>query len=114
MKALLAGAEDDLRDQMRTPRLLRLAERCAALAPTTGLHAALASLGRRWLALHQEILQLAALITDLVETTAPALPARHRRPQRRAAADHSRHQPRPAPQRSRVRRTLRGEPRPSQ
>lgn len=76
MKALLVGAEDDLRDQMRTPRLLRLAERCAALAPMTGLHAALASLGRRWLALHQEILQLAGLITDLVETTAPALLAR--------------------------------------
>lgn len=76
MKALLVGADDNLRDQMRTLRLLRLAERCAALAPTTGLHAALASLGRRWVALHQETLQLAALITDLVETTAPALLAR--------------------------------------
>ncbi len=73
MKALLVGADDDLREWMRTPRLLRLAERCAALPPTTGLHAALASLGRRWLVLHQEILQLAALITDLVEATAPAL-----------------------------------------
>lgn len=76
MKALLVGADDELRDQMRTTSLLRLAERCAALTPATGLHVALASLGRRWLALHQEILQLAALITDLVKTTAPALMAR--------------------------------------
>ena len=55
IKALLVGADQDLRDQMRVQSLLQVAARCSMLLPVSGLHAALASLGRRWLQLHAEI-----------------------------------------------------------
>lgn len=73
IKALLIGADQQLRDQMRVQSLLQLATRCGELAPVDGQHAALASLGRRWLQLHQEILELDRLIRDLVRRTAPEL-----------------------------------------
>ena len=73
IKALLVGADQDLRDQMHVKSLLQLATRSAQLAPSSGLHAALASLGRRWLTTHQEILDLDTLIRDLMRRTAPAL-----------------------------------------
>jgi transposase len=58
IKALLVGAEQDLRDQLRVQSLLQLANRASQLAASSGLHTALASLGRRWLALHNEVLEL--------------------------------------------------------
>lgn len=73
MKALLVGADQGLRDQMRVQSLLRLARRCSQLAPVSGLHAALASLGRRWLLLHDEVLELDRAIRDLVRRTVPQL-----------------------------------------
>ena len=76
IKALLVGAGQDLRDALRIPSLLQLARRCSELAPVSGLHAALASLGRRWLLLHEEVLVLDGAIRDLVRRTVPALLAR--------------------------------------
>jgi len=73
IKALLVGADQNLRDQLRVQSLLQLARRCSQLAPVSGLHAALASLGRRWLLLHDEILELDRAIRDLVRRTVPKL-----------------------------------------
>ena len=73
IKALLVGADQDLRDQMRVQSLLQLATRCSSLTPVGGLQAALASLGRRWLQLHEEIVGLDRLIRGLVRRTAPRL-----------------------------------------
>jgi transposase len=73
IKALLVGADQQLRDQLRVRSLLRLATRCSQLPPGSGLHAALASLGRRWLQLHEEILELNRLIRDQVRRTVPKL-----------------------------------------
>lgn len=73
VKALLVGADQQLRDQMRVQSLLQLAMRCAELAPVNGQYAALASLGRRWLQLHEEILELDKMIRDLVRRTVPKL-----------------------------------------
>ena len=73
IKALLVGAEQEMRDQMRVKSPLQLTIRCSQLAPSSGLQAALASLGRRWLQLHQEIVELDVLIRDLVRRTAPRL-----------------------------------------
>jgi len=49
IKALLVGAQQDLREQILVKSLLQLATRCSQLAPSSGLNAALGSLGRRWL-----------------------------------------------------------------
>lgn len=73
IKALLVGADQALRDQMQVQSLLQLATVCSQLAPSSGQHAALASLGRRWLGLHHEILDLDTLIRQLVRRTVPAL-----------------------------------------
>lgn len=73
IKALLVVTDQGLRDQMRVQSRLQLANRCSTLEPHDGLHAALASLGRRWLQLHQEILALDRLIRDLVLRTVPKL-----------------------------------------
>ena len=73
IKALLVGADEDLRDRMRVKSLLQLAQRCGQLAPVSGLHVALASLGRRWLLLHEEVLVLDRAIRDLVRQTVPRL-----------------------------------------
>jgi len=73
IKALLVGAEQDLRDAMHVKSLLQLATRCSQLLAISGLHAALASLGRRWLQLHDEVVQLDRLIRDLIRRTAPKL-----------------------------------------
>ncbi len=73
MKALLVGADQDLRDHMRVQSLLQLARRCSQLTPASGMHAALASLGRRWLLLHDEILELDRAIRELVRRTVPKL-----------------------------------------
>lgn len=73
IKALLVGAHQELRDHMRVQGLLQLARRCSQLAPVSGLHAALASLGRRWLLLHDEVLELDRTIRGLVRRTVPRL-----------------------------------------
>ena len=73
IKALLVGAEQELRDQLRVRSLQQLAERCSRLAPSSGLLAALSSLGRRWLLLHQEVLDLDRAVRDQIRRTAPAL-----------------------------------------
>lgn len=58
---------------MRVQSLLQLARRCSQLAPVSGLHVALASLGRRWLPLHEEILRARPVIRDLVRRIVPRL-----------------------------------------
>lgn len=73
IKALLVGAGQDLRDQLLTRSLLQLATNCSTVAPASGLHVALATLGKRWLALHEEILDLDRAIRDLVRRTVPQL-----------------------------------------
>lgn len=76
IKALLVGADQDLRDQFQVQSLLQLARRCSQVAPASGLHVALASLGRRWLLLHEEVLVLDSAIRDLVRRTVPKLTER--------------------------------------
>jgi transposase len=56
--------------------LLQLATRCAELDPCSGIHTALRSLGRRWLLLHAEIVELDTEIRALVRNTVPTLIAR--------------------------------------
>lgn len=73
IKAILVGADQDLRERILVKSLLELATRCSQLAPIDGQHAALASLGRRWLQIHQEVLELDTMIRALVRRTAPAL-----------------------------------------
>ncbi len=76
MKAILVGADQELRDAMKVQSLLQLAARASNLAPLDGQHLALVSLGRRWLQLHAEILELDTMIRTIVRATAPALLAR--------------------------------------
>ena len=76
IKALLVGADQQLRDQLAVQSLLQLATACQKLTPVSGLHTALASLGKRWLLLHDEVLTLDRAIRDLVRRTAPKLIAR--------------------------------------
>jgi len=73
IKALLVGADQQLRDQVQARSLLKLATNSSHLAPVNGLHVALASLGRRWLALHDEIVELDRAIRELVRRTVPRL-----------------------------------------
>jgi transposase len=61
---------------MNVKGLLDLATRCSELAPSTGMNTALRSLGRRWLLLHEEILDLDTQIRALVRQTIPKLIAR--------------------------------------
>jgi transposase len=53
IKALLVGADQDLRESLMVKSLLQLATRASRLPATTGMSAALGILGRRWLSLHQ-------------------------------------------------------------
>lgn len=76
IKAILVGADQELRDAMKIQSLLELATRASNLSALDGQHLALASLGRRWLQLHAEILELDTMIRSLVRRTAPALLAR--------------------------------------
>lgn len=76
IKALLVGADQYLRDQLRVQSLMQLAARCSELGSSDGLHAALSSLGRRWLQLHQEVVALDRMIRELIRGTAPRLNAR--------------------------------------
>ena len=77
LRALLVDGDDQLRGQLRPLRKAHLAGACAQLVPSAGLQLALASLGRRWLALDQEITSLDAAITTTVRRTAPKLLERH-------------------------------------
>ena len=77
IRALLVDGDDDLRGQLRQLRKAQLARACAQLAPTAGLRLALSSLGRRWLALNDEITSLDAAITKTLRRTAPRLLERH-------------------------------------
>lgn len=76
IKALLVGADQQLRDDLRVQSLLQLATRASQLAPIDGQRAAIASLGRRWLHLHQEVLDLDVAIRALIRRTAPELVVR--------------------------------------
>lgn len=73
IKAILVGADQALRDAMTVQSLLELATRASNLAPLDGLRLALVSLGRRWLQLHVEILELDTMIRTIVRATAPAM-----------------------------------------
>ena len=73
IKALLVGSPEPLREQLTMKSLLQLATRCADLDPCSGLHMALRSLGRRWLYLHDEIIELDTQIRRLVRHTIPTL-----------------------------------------
>jgi transposase len=77
LRALLVDGDDQLRGQLRPLRKAHLARACAQLGSATGLQLALASLGRRWLALDQEITSLDVAITTTVRRTAPKLLERH-------------------------------------
>ena len=76
IKALLVGSPERLRQQLTVKSLLQLATRCAELDPCSGMHTALRSLGRRWLLLHAEIVELDTQIRALVRDTIPTLVAR--------------------------------------
>ena len=76
IKALLVGSPEQLRQQLTVKSLLQLATRCAELDPCSGMHTALRSLGRRWLLLHAEIVELDTQIRALVRDTIPTLVAR--------------------------------------
>jgi len=76
IKAILVGVDQELRDRMKVQSLLELATRASNLASLDGQYLALVSLGRRWLQLHAEILQLDRMIRTIVRATAPALLAR--------------------------------------
>lgn len=73
IKALLIGGDQELQDTMRVSSLLQLATLCSDLAPITGERTALRNLGRRWLYLHAEILELDTMIRALIRQSAPAL-----------------------------------------
>jgi transposase len=77
LRALLVDGDDELRGRLRGRRKAHLARACTQLAPAAGLGLALASLGRRWLALDQEVSGLDDAITSRVRRTAPKLLARH-------------------------------------
>ena len=77
IKAFLLDADDELRARLRLLHKARFARACAALDPGDGLNRALASLGRRWLALEQEARELEKQIIALVTAQAPALLDRH-------------------------------------
>jgi transposase len=77
LRTLLADSDDELRSRLRPLRKAHLARACTQLAPTSGLQQALGSLGRRWLALNEEITSLDAALTRTVSRTAPRLLERH-------------------------------------
>jgi transposase len=77
LRALLVDGDDELRRRLRGLRKAHLARACAQLDPAAGLSLALASLGRRWLALDEEIAALDDAITSRVRRTAPRLLERH-------------------------------------
>jgi transposase len=77
LRALLVDGDDELRGRLRPLRKAHLARACAQLAPAAGLLLALGSLGRRWLALNDEVTDLDAAITTRVRRTAPRLLERH-------------------------------------
>jgi transposase len=77
LRALLVDGDDELHHRLRGLRKAHLAHACAQLEPAAGLSLALASLGRRWLALDQEISGLDDAITSRVRRTAPRLLERH-------------------------------------
>ena len=77
LRALLVDGDDDLRRRLRGLRKAQLARACTRLAPAAGLQLALGSLGRRWLALDQEITDLDAAIGSMLKGTAPRLLERH-------------------------------------
>jgi transposase len=116
IKALLVGSPEQLRQQLTVKSLLQLETRCAELDSCSGMHTALRSLGRRWLLLHAEIVELdnpdprprPGHHPDADHAT------RNRDPQRRTTAHHRRWQSRPATQRCCVRRPLWGQPGPGQ
>ncbi len=78
LRALLVDGDDELRGQLGPLRKHHLAHACAELHPDGGaFHLALRSLGRRWLALHREIIDLDQAITTIVARLTPRLLARH-------------------------------------
>ena len=73
IKAILVGADQQIRNDLNVKSLLQLATLAADLNPIDGQRAALRSLGRRWLQLHEEIVELDVMIRALVRQTAPRL-----------------------------------------
>ena len=82
LRGLLVTAPDDLRDTFRGMTTRQRARKAARLRSgqvddvTAATKLALRRLARRWLALDEEITQLDAELTRLVEATAPKLVAR--------------------------------------
>jgi transposase len=77
IRALLVDGDDELRSRLRGLRKAHLARACTQLVPAAGLRLALDSLGRRWLALDEEITALDAAIATTLRRTAPRLLERH-------------------------------------
>ena len=73
IKAILVGADQQLREDMTVKSLLQLANLAADLDPIDGQRVALRSLGRRWLHLHSEIIELDVMIRALIRQTVPVL-----------------------------------------
>ncbi len=77
IKTFLLDADDDLRQRLGRLRKVTFGRACAALEPSDPLRRAIASLGRRWLALNDEARALERQITALLTAHAPALLARY-------------------------------------
>ena len=78
MRSLVSTAPDEVRDQLRDLTIFRLVERAAAFRPRShdavnATKLALRTLARRVLALQDEIRDLDAVLTPLVQETAPEL-----------------------------------------
>jgi transposase len=78
MRSLVSTAPDEVRDQLRDLTIFRMVERAAAFRPrghdaVNATKLALRTLARRVLALQEEIGDLDAVLTPLVQETAPEL-----------------------------------------
>jgi len=77
IKAFLLDAGDEVRARLRPLRKAAFGRACAALEPDNAVHRAIATLGRRWLALNTEARELEKQMIALLSAHAPALLARH-------------------------------------
>src|SRR5215472_10443735 len=77
IKTFLLDADDELRQQLGRLRKASFGRACAGLEPADPVRRAIASLGRRWLALNDEARDLERQLIALLKAHAPALLARH-------------------------------------
>jgi transposase len=77
IKTFLLDADDDLRQQLGRLRKVTFGRACAGLAPSDPVRRAIASLGRRWLALNTEAREQEKQMIALLTAHAPELLARH-------------------------------------